>query len=919
MLTLFFASLILFSPGYPDAESTADYNIEVSLDPDSTRIQGTMEMVFTSGIDFPVDTLWLHLYPNAYRDCTTAFARDLESQGNFSFRRSDVSERGWIELSNWRMNGDPVEISVDGSLGFVALNNSLSGGQSVSLTGDFLVEIPKFWSRMGHSGDTYQITQWYPKMCVLDSDGWHRSRYHAAGEFYSDYGSYSVAVEVPSEFVTAATGRVQSTIFNADSTTRTDSWIAENVHDFAWCSSPDYTIRTHSFTYPDSGETVKVHLVLLDDSEDYWPDIPDAVDSTLAYFGEWYMPYPYDDLWVVDPAEPGSGGMEYPQFVFAYTALPMTRVLEMVTIHEVGHQWFYGLLGNNEAEEAWLDEGMNTFSELRYMERMHGFHGNMTKTPAWLLDVSDRDVQLLSFVSEASSDVTPVLSTATDAGDGSYSTGYTYYTKPALFLSMIQSQLGDSLFNEVMDIYFQRFAWHHPHTDDFQAVLEELSGESWQQEFDFWLRGTGSMDVRLSDLRVCNDSTSVVLRGQIPYEMPVPVEFTSSTDTLDLTVTAVPGEETTVMVPGVWNRAVADPLMRFPDKAPWNNSEPAIVRYRPLIVPFPEPGYHTIWMLPYPGYAGGSWRANAILISTPVPVEAGGPYTFASTASIPFKSEASAALGLSLSVPLLRNSTDNVISYSRFFTGYGINRLSTGISWHTKGMLAVDQRREISFGTQVLSVTDTTVYGGGNLQIGTSMEIQSGLRFSRRMFNMSYAAGLKAFTDPGFAGNAYAGVSFDAEMRNRLSGSFTASTRINVEGVTENAPVHRLVRSSGGLFADNSLVGALLPPDGLLSPQEHYYVRTGPALPGYWNNTVTGRIGFSMEQRLMAGFVPLGVFAGTGWVGNSPGDLSDGSLVSNAGVVLDAAVVEAIFPLWVSDPVQGEDNWGFRWRFRVAL
>ncbi|MCD6587199.1 MAG: M1 family metallopeptidase [Candidatus Fermentibacteraceae bacterium] len=920
MLTLtFFISLILSFPGYPGAESTADYNIEVSLDPDSTRIQGTMEMVFTSGVDFPVDTLWLHLYPNAYRDCTTAFAQDLESQGSFSFRRSDFSERGWIELSNWRMNGEPVEIHVDGSLGFIVLNDSLPGGQSVSLSGDFLVEIPNFWGRMGHSGDTYQITQWYPKMCVLDSDGWHRSRYHAAGEFYSDYGSYCVAIEVPSEFVTAATGKIQSTNFSADSTRRIDSWTSENVHDFAWCSSPDYTIRTHSFTYPDSGGTVKVHLVLLDDSEDYWADIPGAVDSTLAYYGEWYTPYPYDDLWVVDPVEPGSGGMEYPQFVFAFKGVPLTRIQEMVTIHEVGHQWFYGLLGNNETDEAWLDEGMNTFSELRYMERRYGFHGNLTKTPAWLLDAGDRDMQLVSFVSGASSDVTPVLSTATDAGDGSYSTGYTYYTKPALFLSMIQSQLGDSLFDEVMDTYFQRFAWHHPHTDDFQAVLEELSGQSWQQEFDFWLRGTGSMDIRLSSLQIRNDSTSVVMGGLIPYELLVPVVFSSSTDTLTVMVTALPGEQTTVSVPGGWSRAVADPLMRFPDKAPWNNSEPAIVRYKPLIVPFPEPGYHSIWVLPYPGYADGSWRANAMLISTPVPVEAGGPYTFASTVSMPFKRDASAALGLSLSVPLLRNSTDNIISNSRFFTGYGINRLSTGISWHTKGTLAVDRRRAISFGTQIFSVTDTTVYGGSNLQLGTSMEIQSGLRFSRRMFNMSYAAGLKTFADPGFAGDAYAGVSFDAEMRNRLSGSFTASTRVNVEGVTENAPVHRLVRSSGGLFADNSLVGALLPPDGLLSPLEHYCVRTGPALPGYWNNTVTGRIGFSLEQRLMPGFIPLGLFAGTGWVGNSLEDLSEGSLMSNAGVVLDAAVVEAIFPLWVSDPAQGEDNWEFRWRFRVAL
>ena len=916
-----FLVALLSIPGYPGPESTANYSIDVLLSPDSSTIEGTAEIFFTSGVEFPVDTLWLHLYPNAYRDHTTAFGQDLEAQGRFRFRRSEESDRGFIDLNGWTMNEEPedIVIQVEGTLGYIVLDQPLAAGESVVLSGNFLVKVPKFWSRMGHSGETYQITQWYPKMCVLDEEGWHRSRYHDAGEFFSDYGNYSVSIDVPVDFITAATGRVLETDFNADSTRRVDHWTAENVHDFAWCASPDYTIRDHVFTYPDSGGTVRVHLVLLDDDEDYWKDIPAAVDSTLVYYGEWYMPYPYNDLWVVDPVVAASGGMEYPQFVFAAEALPMTRILEMVTIHEVGHQWFYGLLGNNEADEAWLDEGMNTFSELRYMERRHGFSGNMTTTPDWLLSISDGDLQALSYASEVHNDITPVLSRATDAGDGSYSTGYTYYTKPALFMSLIQVQLGDELFNEIMSAYFQRFAHCHPHTEDFQAIVEEFSNRSWQMEFDYWLRGTGSADVRISDLSISEDSTTVILGGPIPHGMLVPVMFICDSDTLEMLIQALPGEETVVTIAGEWHTAIADPFMRLPDSAPWNNTVPLNFKLKPLLLPVPQPGHYSVWALPFPGFADHSWRANAIFMLTPLPVETGGPFTFISHISIPFKENSSSACGFSLAVPIMRSYGEEVLLRTRLFSGYGINRMGARFSWETKGPLAVDPRHTVTFGAEMLSVSDTSVYGGDNVQTGSSMEIQAGVKVSQLFFNRSITAEVESFFSPGQSNDTYAGLSIEAETVHLLSGDFVASTRACVEGVTGNTPVQRMVRPGGGLFPENSIVEAVLSPEGVLGAQNHYFVRKGPALPGYWNSILRGKIGFSFEQSVRLEDIPIGVFAGTGWIGNSFNDLLNSSLISNAGIVLKAAIVEAFFPIWISHPSQSEGNWEFRWRLRISF
>lgn len=913
-------SLLFSIPGYPRPESQANYQIKASLDTDSSIINSSIEIEFINGTNLAVDTMWLHLYPNAYSDENTAFAIDLEQQGCFSFRRAKEEDRGRIELADWYLNGDSIDVIIDETLGYIVLDTPLTPGDTVCLSGHFAVKVPKFWSRMGHSGDTYEITQWYPKMCVLDEDGWFLSRYHASGEFYSDYGNYEVFIDVPADFITAATGAVITTEYTSDSLRRTDHWLAENVHDFAWCTSPDYIVKSHQFIYSSCNDTVSVHLVMLDDSEAHWKSIPSAVDSTLAYFGEWYMPYPYKDLWVVEPAPGSSGGMEYPQFVFAIENIQFTRFLEMVTIHEIGHQWFYGILGNNETEEAWLDEGMNTFSELRYMERNHGFLGNISTTPDWLLSISDRDLQALSYLSSVNGDdVMPVISTATDAADGSYNMGYTYYTKPALFLSMLQLQLGEQLFDEVMRTYFERFAFHHPKTEDFQVIVEELSGRSWEIEFDFWLTDTGSADIRLSSFHTDGEMSSALISCDLPHEMRVPVLFASHSDSLIVYTVLEPNsdEEIIVVAPGNWDYAVADPYMRIPDYAPWNNRAPISFELKPFL-PVPKPDINSVWVLPYAGYADQSWQAKAIILSTPLPLEIGGPYTFTSHLSIPFKQSSLGSWGISLAVPVARRYRELTKLTTRFSSGFGINRLSSIVSWKRNGVLAIDPGYSVYAGIEFFNVSDSSVYGESNVETGSNFEFQNGMQYRKRVFNRTVEVEGFVFADPGLIGSSYGGLDINLELSQRFGDFLSSASRLNFSGRLGDVPTERRVRPGGGLFS-NSIMDAFLPPDGTLSPSEHYFVRTGPALPGYWNSSLRGKAGFSVEQRFMNTDGSIGIFAGTGWVGDSYEDLLESSLISNAGLFVNLYLLEAVFPLWVSDPEPNEKPFSFRWRLEICL
>ncbi len=917
-----FICAVIISTGFPGPESRVDYLMDVRLEPDSSMVFGHSDIFFTNGVDFPVDTLWFHLYPNAYRDFTTAFGQDLEAVGRYCFRASPESEKGWIDLSNWSLNGNPVDISVDGCLGFINLDSPLNPGETVLLQGDFSVQVPRFWSRMGHLGDTYQITQWYPKMCVLDENGWHRGRYRWRGEFYSDFGDYTVILDVPEDFITAATGSAADAVLSDDSLRRMETWKAYNVHDFVWSASPDYTVREHTYVYPESlgACSVDVHLVLLDDDEDHWSDVPAIIDSTLLYYGEWYVPYPYDDLWVVEPAVLMAGGMEYPQFVFSAADVPMTRALEMVTSHEIGHQWFYGMLGNDEVDEAWLDEGMNTFSELRYMQRRHGFSGNISTTPDWIMEISDQDINLMTYATgTAAGEEVPVLSDATSAGDGSHPTGFTYYSKPAFFLRMLQRQVGEEDFDRIMSIYFNRFMYHHPHTDDFQSIVEEVTGRSWDGEFDFWLRGTGSADVWIKSIEETGDSTTVIIEGDVPHDVKLDLLFLSGNDSLLTEFTLTPGTDDTVTVPGNWNSAVADPFLCMPDRAPWNNALPPLSQIKPMLLPFPRPTHYSLWVLPFPSYAAGSWRGEILCMSAAIPSYMGGPYTWSAHASIPFESGSFSSWGATFHAPLFREYRRSLYLSTGISRGYGTGSANLGADYLMGGRVATDTHLKVSLDMELFSVEDTTVYGGRNVEPGSGFEFSAGFSAIDRNYGISWKVDLNALASPGWNEDPYARVDGELNITSRIKGCYLARTRIYAGRIAGDAPAHVFLRPGGGLFA-GGITGAFLPPDGSLSPLEHFYVRSGPALPGYWNSPLRGRAAVSIEQRVPvpSPFLSVEIFGGAGWLADGFGDISEDTLMANGGFAVRIAMLEVLFPIWVSDPVYGEDNWQFRWRIGLS-
>jgi aminopeptidase N len=293
-----------------------------------------------------------------------------------------------------------------------------------------------------------------------------------------------VRMTVPTGWLLGASGREVSRTANNDGTT-THTYRGEYIHDFAWTTSPRFLEARQTFEHP---ALPKVEMRLL-----YQPEHAgqvqrhfEATAATLKYYGEWFGPYPYGHVTIVDPAyQSGSGGMEYPTLFTAGTrwlAPSAVTQPEGVTVHEAGHQFWYGIVGNNEFEHAWMDEGLNTFSTARTIDQagfpnylsMRFFGGSI---PWVFYDIPLKRTtdgnRLSGYRAVAESDVQATPTYQYWPG----SAGAITYNKTALWLNTLENHLGWPTLQRGMAAFFDRWKFRHPKPDDFFRVLNEVSGQ----------------------------------------------------------------------------------------------------------------------------------------------------------------------------------------------------------------------------------------------------------------------------------------------------------------------------------------------------------------------------------------------------------------------------------------------------------
>ena len=469
-------------------EQRADYKIEVSLDDTLNRLNAFITIDYTNNSPQPLDFIYLHLWPNAYRNQSTPLAKQMLENGKTSFWYSKESTHGYIDSLSFKVNAEACKwqySSTDGEICKVFLNEPLKTGEHVRISTPFRVKLPETFSRMGHIGQSYQITQWYPKPAVFDKYGWHPIPYLDQGEFYSEYGSFDVKITLPKNYVVGATGDLQDTAevnwMNAkadadakitgwsgltdlhfptsDKETKTLHYTQTNIHDFGWFADKRYHILKGEVELPHSKNKVTTWSLFTNNQAKLWAKAPEYLHDAIYYYSLWVGDYPYKQVTAVDGTISAGSGMEYPN-VTVIGEEGSAFSLDDVITHEVGHNWFYGILGSNERDHAWMDEGINSFYEARYIRTKYPNEKMLSGYPAILGKLLGADQYKHSYLVDLGYQFMgrenidqPVESTSADFTEINY--GVVVYGKTPLVFNYLEAYLGTEQFDKIMKKYFE--------------------------------------------------------------------------------------------------------------------------------------------------------------------------------------------------------------------------------------------------------------------------------------------------------------------------------------------------------------------------------------------------------------------------------------------------------------------------------
>ena len=492
----------------PLSPRNASYAIDARLDVERRLLTASEVLTWRNVTTHPTSELQLHLYGNAWRNADSSFLKahargasppDLASYGPKDWGYCDVRAVRLLPAGD----GEPVDLARaflqpddgnvhDRTVLKVQLPRPVAPGETVRIAVEWTLKVPRAFARAGAFGQFFLMAQWFPKVGVLEPDGRWSCHQFIQTEFYADYGTYDVSLNVPKGWTVGATGIRVATQALPDGT-ETHRFHADDVHDFAWTTSPLFTV--HHDRFESAGlPSVEIDLLLMPEHAVLRDRYLAATKSALLRYGTWLKPYPYPRLTVVDP--PGNsetGGMEYPMFVTGESRWPVlagNRLAEANTLHEVGHQWFYGALANDEFEDAWLDEGLNTYVHKRIMLMDYGqttyerryfhdflpyrFKGMTTAQPTEGADLYD------GFRSPLKREP---LGTPAFRGDERIYYLNAYGTGGRLAVTL-ERHLGWETWRRALATYAERFWFKHPRPADFMGVVNEVSGQDLTWFFD---------------------------------------------------------------------------------------------------------------------------------------------------------------------------------------------------------------------------------------------------------------------------------------------------------------------------------------------------------------------------------------------------------------------------------------------------
>ncbi|MGH7454312.1 MAG: M1 family metallopeptidase, partial [bacterium] len=387
LATLLLVATRLFGGDTPNGywQQFVHYKMNVSLDPATKFLTGTSSILYRNNSPNTLDKIYLYLYPNGFRNNETVRAKEAAEYYVRNLPNDEAA--GWIDITEFRFlskgesegaKGAVSAFKVTDSILEAALPEPLKPGEEIRFELAFKEKVRLFQDRAGYRDNQFDFAQWYPKLCVYDEEGWHAEPLHYLGEFYGDFGTFDVTIDVPFDYIVGATGvvtegdpgwafvQVDTTLSEAEwpsqyaemkkalvekmmhQPRRQVTFHAEQVHDFAWLTCPDFLYERGEY------DGIPIHALFRSDAKLKWSKVvTERGRRALEWLSTKFGRYPYPQLSITHGLL--GGGMEYPMLVMNASES------EGLILHEVGHIYFFGIFGNNEQKEAFLDEGFTSF------------------------------------------------------------------------------------------------------------------------------------------------------------------------------------------------------------------------------------------------------------------------------------------------------------------------------------------------------------------------------------------------------------------------------------------------------------------------------------------------------------------------------------------------------------------------------
>jgi hypothetical protein len=476
--------------GAPLSQRVVAYVIDAKLNTNAKTLDATETLEYRNLTGRPLDSFPFHLYLNGFRP-ESSFSYETHANGGIRAVENSyppekiggidikaISAEGFGDLSkSWSFIAPDDGNAADHTVMLVKLNRPVAPNETIRFHITFHDKFPLSIARNGWKRDFIMGGQWFPKVGVFwkkstDPQGaWNCHQYHSTTEFFADFGTFDVTLNVPQRYVVGASGVSTGEQAKSDGT-KTLSFHGEDIHDFAWAASPNFHATDRIFQ--SSMGPVKLHALVLKAHAGQTQRYLDILEHSMQKFDQWYGPFPYKQMTLIDP-EPGSEmyGMEYPTLITAGTfwGIPdKAYINEVITEHEFGHQYWYGMVATNEFEEAWLDEGINSYTEVKVLSSLLGKETSFVGYSG--LHLGESGEERLSYLGMA--DYDPMTRFAWKFySDSSY--GGITYGKTATVLNTLESIVGEDTVRLALHTYFMRYRFTHPTGEDFLRTVEEVA------------------------------------------------------------------------------------------------------------------------------------------------------------------------------------------------------------------------------------------------------------------------------------------------------------------------------------------------------------------------------------------------------------------------------------------------------------